>query len=199
MIERADSSEQRIDLLTSILAHLLQNGYEETVGEVANSCCELVPPPRAAAALLTALAMCPLGLLPAETEASLLQERLAEFPDDIELRFCAANWKLMRGEYLQAAEWFRHCLEQDPQHLVTRNNLALALALESDQGLAEARELLTGAIQQGGEQPLLMDTLAVLHLRKVLHKMLSRSCWQCYRRRLPTACCSCICPRLGSN
>jgi predicted Zn-dependent protease len=57
-------------------------------------------------------------------------------------------------------------LQKDPQHLATLNNLALALALSPEGQLGEAFELLDSAISHGGQQPLLMDTLAVLHLRR---------------------------------
>ena len=94
-----------------------------------------------------------------------MKQWLADHPQDMELKFSVANLQLMRGDYAKAAQLLRQCLRKDPQHLTTLNNLALALALSREEQLSEAFELLNSAIGHGGQQPLLMDTLAVLYLR----------------------------------
>jgi tetratricopeptide (TPR) repeat protein len=165
-LERAGSDDQRVSVLASLISHLLQTGHGEKALELASRFPDLLPAPRAAAALATALAMSPADVLPDATQQAMVKRWLDDHPQDVELQFCVANLQMMRGNYAQAAGLLRQCLQKDPQHLATLNNLALALALSPEEQLGEAFELLDSAIRRGGQQPLLMDTLAVLHLRR---------------------------------
>jgi predicted Zn-dependent protease len=145
---------------------LLETGHKESANTLVDRFPELVPPSRGASALVTALAMSPPDAVSATTQQAWVQRWQREHPQDAELQFCVANLSLMRGDYLRAVELLRQCRDQNPEHLTTLNNLALALALGQQQPTAEAFELLQSAITQAGRQPLLMDTLAVLYLRQ---------------------------------
>ena len=165
-LERAATDDQRASVLTSLMSHLLQIGHSESARALASHFPDLIPAPRAAAALATALASSPREVLPEATQYALIEQWLADYPQDAELQFCVANWQMMRGHNAQAVELLRRCLQQSPEQLTTLNNLALALALSREEQLGEAMELVNSAIEQAGQQPWLMDTLAVLYLRQ---------------------------------
>ncbi len=166
VLERAASPDARLDALTRILAHLLQSGQASAAVNLADRSADLLPASRAACALISALAVSPAEVLPEQDFQRVIQQVLSDHPRDTELRFCVANLQLMRGDHATAAELFRRCLDDDPDHVGTKNNLALALAFGNPEQVHEAQRLLKKAIQQAGPQPPLMDTLAVLHLRQ---------------------------------
>jgi Flp pilus assembly protein TadD len=165
-LTRTQSSEERVPVLTRILADLLQNGRGAVAVALHNRFPDLLPAPRAACGLAAALAVSPAEVLSEQARRQLIQQWLSDHPHDPELRFCVANLQLMRGDYGAAAELLRLCLNDNPAHVGTRNNLAMALAFGTTGQLAEAQELVTKAIQHAGQQPQLLDTLAVLYLRQ---------------------------------
>ena len=69
----------------------------------------------------------------------------------------------MSADYEAAIKTYRHALEIQPNHVMARNNLALALA-ESPDRIGEAQEILAAAITANPKSQELLDTQASLHL-----------------------------------
>jgi Flp pilus assembly protein TadD len=86
------------------------------------------------------------------------------YPDDVQLLFAIASLRLMEGDVDRAVELFRASLEQNPNHVMSLNNLALALSVKDLSHLDESARLLQQAVELAGPQPRLIDSQAVLEI-----------------------------------
>jgi uncharacterized protein HemY len=86
-------------------------------------------------------------------------------PDSAELIFAVGNLRYMQSRFEEAAQLYQAALRRDPNHVFTMNNLVLALAAR-DGDRAECFDLINRALTLKGRDPLLLDTLALLHVRE---------------------------------
>jgi len=164
LVEREVDESDPFRLLSQLMQRLIANGRWESAQQLTQLAPELLPAPRPAAALATALAMSDPKLEQVQLLKSQLQRWLTDYPANPELQFAVANVHLMFGENEPAISLLRATLTRAPAHTMTLNNLALALAQHDTANLAESRQLVEQAMTLSGRTPELLDTLAVLLL-----------------------------------
>ncbi len=159
----ADAARQ-VDILARVMQHLVDTERGDQAMSLLPLIVDLVPAPRGELAMGLALARTEAKREQLQPLADKLHESLASFPGSAELRFAVANVALMQGQTELAIQLWRDCLLQQPDHLRSLNNLALALVCNSPGSSDESMTLLNRAIELGGRDPLTLDSLAVVHL-----------------------------------
>jgi tetratricopeptide (TPR) repeat protein len=97
--------------------------------------------------------------------AFLEQKLLRADSSNAQLVFTLANLAQVEGQSAAAERLYRSALELNPQHVLAANNLAYSLALRGGE-LSEAARCIEQAIELAGPLPALLDTRAVLFLRR---------------------------------
>ncbi|MCA9148739.1 MAG: tetratricopeptide repeat protein [Planctomycetales bacterium] len=166
LIGQMSSETEQFDFVVRLMQHLIATGRWEYAQQMTKLSPELLPSPRPAAALATALAMSDPTLEQVELLRTQFDKWLSDYATNAELQFAVGNLHFLFGENEQAITLFRRALERAPNHSMTMNNLALALLQSDDTKVAEAQELLGRAIQVSGRTPVLLDSLAVLKLKQ---------------------------------
>ena len=87
----------------------------------------------------------------------------ARYANRADLLRAIGDYQLMTGQYQLATDAYRRALSLEPDHTLTSNNLALALAEQPGQ-LTAARAVIEGALAEQENDPVLLDTLAVIEL-----------------------------------
>jgi Tfp pilus assembly protein PilF len=90
---------------------------------------------------------------------------LEHSPSDIEIRLFLGSLAEARGDLAQAEKWYREILGLDPDYGPAANNLAYVLARRNDR-LDEALELAALALQKMPDDPLVLDTMGLILLRR---------------------------------
>jgi exosortase len=170
-IERAETEQDQFHKLVSVMRHLVATGRWEEAQQLTQLTPSLLPVPRPAAALATALATYDPTSEYAQLAAPMLDSWLVNHPNDPEMLFAVANLRLLWDEKQEAIELFRRSLALFPHHTATMNNLAIALATDDAGQLNESMQLVGEAIELEGRKPQWLDTLAVLHLQRGEHEL----------------------------
>jgi tetratricopeptide (TPR) repeat protein len=163
-IERAESEQDQFYSVASVMQHLITSQRWEEAQQLTHLSPALLPDPRPAAALATALATCDPTSEFAQPLATTLDVWLRDFSDDPELLFAVGTLRLMWGQTGEAIGLFQRGLTVVPHHAATMNNLALALATNDRSALAESFSLVEQTIALEGRRPQWLDTLGVLHI-----------------------------------
>ena len=163
-VDQATSDREKFANIVQLMKHLVETNRWEYAQQLTQLTPELLPLPRPASALATALAMCDPELQQVKLLSTQFDPWLADYPDDSELIFAVANLHLTLGENTRAAEMYRRCLKRNPNHAMLRNNLALSLAFGDLSASDESLSLVTEAIELGGRQPEFLDTLALIKI-----------------------------------
>ncbi len=100
-----------------------------------------------------------------ERAGRIIEDELAEAPDNIMLLFQLANLRSLQGRHDEVEPLFRRAVERAPDAPGPRNNLAWFLALKDPAEPVEALEQINRAIADIGPDPNLLDTRAVVFLR----------------------------------
>ncbi|MBB5204594.1 Flp pilus assembly protein TadD [Inhella inkyongensis] len=95
----------------------------------------------------------------------ILQQALAAEPDNTDLLYESAMSAERLKQHDQMEQLLRRVIELDPRHHHARNALGYSLA-DRNLRLPEARELLEAAIELGGHEPALVDSLGWLAFRE---------------------------------
>lgn len=90
---------------------------------------------------------------------------LRDRPNSARLMFCLATLRCIQGRYQEAETLYRRIVGRDEATGLVLNNLAYLLALVGGRA-DEAAEFIDRAVALGGESPLLLDTRAVVALRR---------------------------------
>jgi tetratricopeptide (TPR) repeat protein len=90
---------------------------------------------------------------------------LRDRPNSPRLTFCLATLRCVQGRYQEAESLYRGIVGRDEATGLVLNNLAYLLALAGGRA-DEAAEFIDRAVALGGESPLLLDTRAVVALRR---------------------------------
>lgn len=96
---------------------------------------------------------------------SILRDALAREPGNISLRLHMADVMEMQGKFQEVEKICRDVLRDSDANLVALNNLAWQLGLHENQ-TAEALTLINRAIDKHGPRPELLDTRAIILLRR---------------------------------
>ena len=159
---RLRTQSQRHELIFHLLDFLLKADLVTDAVRLA----KLSPPPesplRWAATLAVALAVNHARCEVPEEAERLLVDSLAVRPTHAELNFAIGNLWYLQGKSDDAVACYRQAADSRPDHWLTMNNLAVALA---DSNLDESFSLVEKAIALVGRDPVLLDTLAVLQLK----------------------------------
>jgi len=94
----------------------------------------------------------------------LLDEAVADSPDDIELRYGRAMEAVEAGDLQTMEQDLRHIIALDPQHVDALNALGYSLADRTDR-YAEALDYISRAYRLAPENPAIIDSLGWVHYR----------------------------------
>ncbi len=120
-------------------------------------------PVDAAVALCHAIILNSSSTLPFQSINDFLHDIQQSHPDRADLFRSVGDYQFMTGQYELAVEAYREALRLEPTHMLSKNNLALSLAEQPGQ-LAEAKAILHAAVDEHGEDPVLLDTRAVIEI-----------------------------------
>ena len=94
-----------------------------------------------------------------------VEDALMELPDSRRVRVAAGLYYMAMGEMETAAVHYQNVVTKTNTDLIALNNLALILS-EDDGQLDSASNHIDLAIEKHGNLPALLDTRAMIHLRK---------------------------------
>lgn len=163
-VDQHFDEQEKFTTLAGLMRHLILGQGWEFAEQLTKLTPELLPKPRSASALATALAMCDPDLEQVQLLAGRFEGWLQDYPHDVELHFAVANVRLMAGRYEEAISLYERCLQRQPGHAMVGNNLALALAFHDAANLELSFDILNAIIDARGRQPQFLDSIALLHL-----------------------------------
>ncbi|MCA9218442.1 MAG: hypothetical protein KDB27_35480, partial [Planctomycetales bacterium] len=166
-LRRLQNEKSRSELCLNILNFLLHTDRVDDAIRLA----KLSPPPVSRLRWTTSLAVAfssnhPLVGTNDEAE-QFFEERLMTNSTDAELNFALGNLRLMQRNYDAAISHYERASIADDQHWLTLNNMAIA---KCESNPEESLELINRAIEIGGRNPVLLDTLALLQIKNGHHQ-----------------------------
>ena len=95
----------------------------------------------------------------------LLRRAIDQHADDLWLQTAIAALWVDQDRPTEAIALYKRILEQDPEHVLTLNNLATCLGEQEDQ-IDQALRYIDRAIELAGPQPMLLDTKGTILVRR---------------------------------
>ncbi len=150
-------------LFQQILIVLLQEKCDDAALQLATSPAKGLAPAQAAILLCHAYVSVPIGRESEPKRTQALDKLRSAHHDDAEVIQAAGDCLFVAGNYDAAVRDYERVLALVPNHRMTRNNLALALA-ELPGKAADARQILAAALSSNPNNLDLLDTEATLNL-----------------------------------
>jgi tetratricopeptide (TPR) repeat protein len=162
---RMESAQQRETFMLALFDFLLQSERIDDAARLTKMALPPESPLHWATTFALALAANASRCEITNEAENVLENVVRVHKDDPKLNFAMGNLRYMQGLNAESISRFRHALAKNPDHVMTLNNLALALAATSDVDLGESLALIKRAIELSGRTPILLDSLALLQMQ----------------------------------